>query len=126
MGWDVGLASMFKERNNKSLIGPCVGKVVSVDPLKVSILNGDVVLEGDQLYMPSGLLEKEFKCDIKASGDIGEITGVAGNLKSLDITKDTGLIKLHFELKEGNDLLLIPTENEQTFFIIDIVKKVGG
>lgn len=88
MSWDVGLAGMFKERNPKSLIGPCVGKVVSVYPLKISILNGEVVLESGQLYITRRLLS--------------------------------------LELNKGDKVLLIPAESEQTFFIIDIVEKVGG
>lgn len=86
MSWDVGLAGMFKERDVKSNIGPCVGKVVGVNPLKISILNGEITLQEEQLYI----------------------------LESL------------FRLNLNEQVLLIPTADEQSFFIIDVVKKAGG
>lgn len=86
--WEYGLAKMLKERNNKSRIGACIGKVVGINPLKVSILDGQVILQESQLYICNNLL--------------------------------------NFELKQGDEVLIIPAENEQVFFIIDKVMKVGG
>lgn len=126
--WDVGLAKMFKERNNTSLIGPCVGKVVSPKPLKIEILNGDVILQEEQLYISRSLLDRDYDCDVSGVGSMGEVISYDGTLVSLNLTKDShgGKTKLYFELKVNDEVLLIPTENEQVFFIVDIVEKVGG
>lgn len=80
--WDVGLAKMLKERDNKNSIGPCIGKVVGINPLKVSILDGQVILYGEQL--------------IKCSHVVNLIM--------------------------SEEVLIIPAENEQVFFIVG---KVG-
>ena len=104
--WDVEMAKMFKERNQKDKIGPIIGNVSSVSPLKVSILGGDVVLQAEQLYISRSLLDKEYDCKIN--------------------TGSTSDIKLYFSLKKDDEVLLVPTEDEQTYFIIDIVEKAGG
>lgn len=129
MGWDVGLAGMFKERNPRSLIGPCVGKVVSVNPLKVSILSGDVVLDSSQLYISKSLLEKRFKIELKSDDGIGDIaitSKPSNQLISININeKDKTELILYFELKKNDEVLIIPAEGEQVFFVVDIVEKVG-
>ncbi|WP_233120177.1 DUF2577 family protein [Tissierella creatinophila] len=76
---------MFKERDNKGKTGPCIGLVMNVTPLKISILNGEVTLQGEHLYMADNLI-----------------------------------------LKQGDEVFIIPTESEQTFFITNKAKKVGG
>lgn len=128
--WDVGLASMFKERDNKGKIGACIGTVVSVNPLKISILKGNIVLQGEQLYIPEILYKKTYKLELKADNNIGEIaiTSKPSNpLISININdKDKTELILHFELKKDAEVLLIPAENEQSFFVIDVYKKVGG
>lgn len=127
--WDVELAKMFKERDKKSNIGPCVGKVVGIVPLQISILDGNVVLQENQLYITEELLKKEYKFELTAGDDIGDIaiTSKPSNpLISINISdKDKTKLTLHFELKVGDEVLLIPTENEQVFFIVDKVHKVG-
>lgn len=47
--WDVGLAKLFKDRDNKSKIGPCVGTIAETNPLKVSILGGQIILQESNL-----------------------------------------------------------------------------
>lgn len=128
--WDVGLAQMFKDRDNKSNIGPCIGKVVSEGPLKISILDGQVILQDSQLYVCQGLLAKEYKLELEAGDDIGDIaiTSKPSNpLILININdKDKTKLTLHFELKQGDEVLIIPAENEQVFFIVDKIQKVGG
>lgn len=80
--WDVGLAKMLKERDNKNSIGPCTGKVVGINPLKISILDGQIILQQYQL----------IRC---------------AHVVSLII---------------NDEVLVIPAENEQVFFIVG---KVG-
>lgn len=121
--WDVGLAKMFKERDKSNNIGACVGKIVAVSPLRVSILNGQAILQGDQLYITGSLLNKEYAIDISGGSVLGNVAP-SGNLITFNM--EDGNATLKFGLKQGDEVLLIPAENEQVFFIVDIVKKVGG
>ncbi|WMM23666.1 DUF2577 family protein [Tissierella sp. MB52-C2] len=120
---------MFKERENKINIGPCVGKVVGVEPLKVSILDGQVILQEGHLYICQSLAKREYKLELNADGDIGDIAItskpsnplIAFNINEKEKTKLT----LYFELKQGDEVLIIPAENQQVFFIVDKIQKVG-
>ncbi len=143
--WDVGLAKMFKDRDIKSAIGPCIGKVTGVNPLKVSILDGQVVLQKDNLYICSSLLgtytrQYEVIGEVQLQDtDCGDTDSVndggqgASNhshtIETIDIDTDynaRGTIAFTDTLKEHDEVLLIPAENEQIFFIVDKVRKVGG
>ncbi|MSU03209.1 DUF2577 family protein [Tissierella pigra] len=125
--WDVGLAQMFKERENKINIGPCVGKIVGVKPLKVSILDGQVILQEGHLYICQSLAKREYKLELNADGDIGDIaiTSKPSNpLISFNISeKEKTKLTLYFELKQGDEVLIIPAENQQVFFIVDKIQK---
>lgn len=78
--WAAEISKMLKERDNKSRVGPVTGKVVSISPVKISILDGLVILEKDNLYICDGSSE--------------------------------------FNYLNGDELLLIPAESEQVFFIV--------
>lgn len=93
--WDVGMAKLFKDRNNKDAIGNVIGKVVSEKPLKIAILNGLVLLDKEQLYK-SEHIHTHYYDDIKK-----------------------------IDLFINDEVLLIPTSNEQSFYIIDKIQKVG-
>ncbi len=43
--WDVELAKKFKQRDNKASIGMLMGQVISINPFKVSILEGKIILD---------------------------------------------------------------------------------
>ncbi|WP_353096244.1 DUF2577 family protein [Tissierella praeacuta] len=129
--WDVGLAQMFKERDNKSNIGSCVGKVIGINPLKISIMNGEAVLDETihNIYICDSLIEKEYKIELIAGDYIGDITITSkpsNSLISININdKEKTKLTLYFELKIDDEVLLMPAENEQVFFIVDKVRKVG-
>lgn len=93
--WDIELAEMFKARDNPNNIGPLIGKVVAEKPLKISILDGMVILQENQLYKCKHMQNHYY-----------------------DSIKGTDLIL-------NDEILLIPAEGEQIFFIIDKVQKVG-
>lgn len=120
--WDVGLAKMFKERDKSNNIGACVGKVVDVSPLKISILNGQAILQGNQLYITGSLLNKEYAIDISGGSVLGNVTP-SGDLITFNM--ENGNATLKFGLKQNDEVLLIPAENEQVFFIVDKIQKVG-
>lgn len=129
--WDVGLAKMFKERDNKNNIGSCVGKVIGVEPLKISLMDGGIVLDETihDIYICSSLIEKEYKLELTAGDDIGDIaitSKPSNSLISININdKEKTKLTLYFELKINDEVLLIPAESEQVFFIADKVRKVG-
>lgn len=49
MAWSEQLAAEFKRRNNPRIPQYLIGTVVSAQPLKVSVYDGSVILQGDQL-----------------------------------------------------------------------------
>lgn len=157
MSWENELAKQFKQRDNPSIIGAVIGKVISPMPdLKVSILDGIVILQKEQLYITAGLKEKLYKTEIRGSksGDIQirtitysqneeildddfpkqriKIVQETGTNQLYEITnldmfdKENIKINLWFELKKGDEVLVIPSASEQQFFIVDIVEPVGG
>jgi len=78
MGWDVDLAKEFKKRTNSTPGGPVLGEVIGVNPLKISIFDGKVIISN--MYICSRL--------------------------SVEI---------------GDNVLCIPTADEQKYFIVDKV-----
>lgn len=126
--WDVGLAKMIKDRDNKNYIGPCIGKVISINPLKISILDGNIVLRKQQLYITQSLLEKEYRFILDANDGEITITSEPSNpLLSIKISDNNKTkLTLFFELNVEDEVLLIPSENESVYFIVDKIIKVGG
>lgn len=57
MSYDIELARMLKERNNKKSIGAIVGKVVNANPIKISVFDGQILLDKEQTYFCSRILE---------------------------------------------------------------------
>lgn len=81
MSWDVELAKLFKERDNKTPIGAVIGDVISNEPFKISILGNKVILDNSNSYICKSALGIEI----------------------------------------GDKVLCLPTEDGQTFFIVDKV-----
>lgn len=120
--WDIELAKKFKERDKKQRIGNIVGKVINTSPLKISILDGQVVLSGEQLYI-SISLENSYKREFETSNIEGKMSNVSSHLHIIESLK--GTITFTDTLKVNDEVLLIPTEGEQTWFIVDKVRKLG-
>lgn len=55
MSWENELAREFTKRDNKSPLGAVVGTVITVNPLRISILGGNIILNSDKLYMCSNV-----------------------------------------------------------------------
>lgn len=53
MNWDVEIAKQFKNRDNKTPIGPQLGEVISSNPIKVAILGNKAILNSDNSYVCS-------------------------------------------------------------------------
>lgn len=104
------LAKMFKERNPKEWLGIQTGIVINEFPNIQIRLNEFVILDKDKLLFASHLMNG-YKRDYTASTgtEIGTITG------TLEWT-DT--------LKVDDQVILIPTSNEQKYYVIDKVEVV--
>jgi hypothetical protein len=140
------LAKMFKERENKQRIGPLLGTVVSSMPeLKISILDGDVILYKDQLYMCDHLWSDYYRT-YKVDGNINEqsmevsasqLTGEGSrddpmhNTHKVESWEGTGSYKATGDfwftdtLVKGDLVFIVPTIEEQIWFVVDKVRKVG-
>ncbi|MCY6957965.1 hypothetical protein [Clostridium brassicae] len=44
MNYAIEFSKLLKQRDNKEYIGIVVGKIVSINPIKISILSGEVLL----------------------------------------------------------------------------------
>lgn len=62
MGWDIELAKELKKRDNQPTLGNIVGKVVSLNPLKIMALDGLILLEKESLYLADGT--ESFNYDV--------------------------------------------------------------
>lgn len=96
MDWATELAQELKNRENESKIGNQIGVVASTDPLKVSILEGAVILD-DELYCLNHLLAHSVNCKING----------------IDSTID-----FESQLNIGDSVLVSPSENQQSWFIV--------
>jgi hypothetical protein len=45
MSWDIDLAKEFKKRDNKTPIGFTFGEIISINPLRVSVFEGKMILD---------------------------------------------------------------------------------
>jgi hypothetical protein len=119
------LAKMFKERESRPYVGPRVGKVTSPPPeIKITLEDG-IILDKTHLVIAAHVLqdyEREAKIpltnaegttDSKNVGDHGshnhniETVGLDGKIQFIDT------------LKPGDKVILIPSTNEQVYFLID-------
>lgn len=119
------LAKMLKEREPIRYRGPIVGTVLSPPPeIKIQI-DKNIILDKSHLVIGASILKdcrREF--EIKGADITGHTTkmnvGEHGehdhNIETLDIK---GKIKSIDTLKKGDKVILIPSQDEQTYFLID-------
>jgi hypothetical protein len=138
----VELAKLFKERDNRPYLGPQVGIVVSPLP-DIKVRLGDkILLTKDHLIIASHLVSIESKgyqqetnsivfqgdipgADDDASNNIGTIkfydgtpAGETKTVMEININRGT-FLKAFFELKPGDEVILIPSADGQTYFLVD-------
>ena len=141
MDYSTQLANMWKNRENKKIIGVTIGKVIEAPPnLRISIWNKQVILEPTQLYMNDRLFGDHTRT-FEIEGDITEqsmtvdssLMTKAGSgphlhdLKSWEGTgsyKSNGTIVNTDTLKVGDLVKLTPTEDFQVWFVDHKVRKV--
>lgn len=123
--WEYELAAQFTSRDNpKTKMGAMLGKVVSTNPAVVTIQDGKYTIKGEQLYVAYHLLErKSAYINMSQSGDISiNCHPCQGSYTSTC----TGNIQLEEVWKPGDLVLVIPSESEQQFFVVDIVRQLKG
>lgn len=123
--WDYDLAEQFKSRDNpKTKMGAMLGKVVSTSPPVVTIQNGRYTIKGEQLYIAYHLLErKSTYSSMNQSGSISVSCPHGGGAYT---SSSTGDIVLDEVWKVGDLVLVIPSESEQQFFVVDVVRQLKG
>lgn len=123
--WDYELANQFKMRDNPTTkMGPMLGKVISTNPAVVTIQNGKYTLKGEQLYIAYHLLErKSAYTNMTQSGNISISCHPCQGSYTASCTGD---IQLEEVWKAGDLVLVIPSESEQQFFVVDIVRPLKG
>lgn len=130
--WEYELAKELKVRNNKVPIGPCIGKIEALEPEPViTIQNGTYRLNNDQIYVCYQILERwtSFQDFITKDG-AATLSGTILHpnsshdfiTKSSTLRCDVGQVRLEEVWKKGDWVLVIPAENEQTFFIVDVLR----
>lgn len=132
------LAVLFKERDNKYYLGPQIGKVISPLPEIKIALGEKIILVKEHLIIASHILkgyEREFSVEgqLKFSDSYAGMTEEAyvsqhgfhqHEIESLKVNTDyesTGKIRWTDSLEEGDEVILIPTTNEQQYYVIDKV-----
>lgn len=108
--YDTILAKHFKERDNPVIEQPVVGTVISLSPFKISIYNGDIVLNENIIYVCQHLFKIKGNIKIDPFSDSSGDTHNVNN--NFEITRD---------LKVGDKVMCVPTDNGQKYFIVDKV-----
>nr|DAR20572.1 MAG TPA: Protein of unknown function (DUF2577) [Caudoviricetes sp.] len=123
--WDYDLAEQFKSRDNpKTKMGAMLGTVVSTSPPVVTIQNGRYTIKGEQLYVAYHLLER--KSTYSTMHQKGSISVSCPHGGGSYTSTSTGDIQLEEVWKAGDLVLVIPSETEQQFFVVDVVRKLKG
>lgn len=110
------LAKEFKKRDNFKTIGAIVGKVEAGLPdIKISIFNGQIILNKQNLFMSDQIFSHHYS--LKLSGHV-TIDDVSGSIDEVFTAEKA-------PIKAGDLVMLIAANNNQEFFIIDKVRKLG-
>lgn len=88
------LAKILKERENPNIMGIQVGTVVSVTPLKI-VIGDKIILDTDNLVVTEGAY--------------------------YDYVLGAETVQRKIKLTKNDKVILIPSNNEQTYFLIDKV-----
>jgi len=97
--WANDLAKEFRKRNNENKIGTVLGVVLSVNPIKIGILNNKVFLDNSNCYIAK---------DLKDRTETVTIDGV-----SKGITFKGASV--------GDSVIVITSEDNQTFYAIEVI-----
>ena len=129
MSWENELAMELKQRDNIAPIGALEGEILSFSPLRISVKEGKIILESEQIHISRGLLTKRYKAKgigkLKGS-NLGQIVlnGTPNNTDKLDWSDiDVEFdFEVTYELEVGQKVYVIPTTSEQMYFICDVIE----
>ena len=96
MNYDISFAKALKKRENILPDEPVQGHVISVNPVKISIYNGAVILNERIIYL---------------SSDFSVLTGTC------TVNGETGTVTIDRTIKTGETVTCIPTARGQKYFI---------
>lgn len=99
------LAKMFKDRDPIKYMGPVVGTVLSPPPEIKIQADKDIILDKSHLVIGASIL-KDYQREYTTSSDRSSWS-------------DMRYVRLVDTLKEGDEVILIPSQDEQTYFLVD-------
>lgn len=120
--WHGTIAKELKIRTNQIRIGAVLGEVVSTSPWKVAIKDGKFIIDNSNGYVCFSLLHHITTYAYRHSGQMTHNGCQAGSNSGYS-AQGEGKIVLNELWKTGDKVLVIPDENEQHFFIVDVVKE---
>lgn len=106
------LAKMLKQNENPKPVSMSTGIVISSPPNAQIRLNDTVILTNSQLVFAAHVLE-DYEREIELEGDIRITASPFQTFEAREVkskTKDT--------LKEGDEVILLPTADEQLYFVV--------
>jgi hypothetical protein len=135
MSYATELAKELKSRDNQIKIGVQIGDVLSISPLKIGIMNNKVIIDEKICYLCSHIVEnysrkateeiKEYVINIATTDKNmdGEVTPLDVDTQMAVETKTDYDTVITFKdiLHIGDKVLLIPTEDNQIYFVVDKV-----
>lgn len=125
--WAYDLAREIRKNRLEKVTGPCIGDTVSVSPFQVKILNGSVILDQDNAYVCRQLLERKSKFkakgNLKQSGNLNAscASGSHSSYSADGTFEGDGDMELDTVWKAGDKVLVVPSGDGQSFFIVDIL-----
>lgn len=129
MNYEDELAAMLKERDNPKMLAPQLGIVKSVSPLKISLLDGQILLDSDDVLICKALKEgAKNKATIKINAYTVGATATdsrGDTINGISVpTKSDYDIELTYKdvLTVGDSVLCLPAGKK--FVIIDKVEVV--
>lgn len=127
-GFDVKFAKLLKERNNVTPSGVVLGDVISILPLKISILEGKVILTEEDCHLCGNVvkdIKRKADLSIKAySVNVSATDSRGDSISSMSVSEKTNYdVEITYKdiLQIGDKVLCMPTVDGQIFFIIDRV-----
>lgn len=135
------LAKLFKQRENPVLIGPVIGTVITAPPELEVYVNKKIQLRKHQIVIGEEKV-KNYQREFSSEGEVGELkielsqfsitssnkdsggdshgtVSGAGSFTGKGTFKKTGAIKWTDELMEGDEVILVPMQNNNLYFLLD-------
>jgi len=133
MNYATDLAKELKNRNNVKRIGNLIGKVLSINPLKIGILNNTVFLDKDNCFICSNLVinyKRNADVEIKAYNVGCSATDSYGDtISSINVNDKTNydmVVTFKDILKVGDRVLVVAEASDQFYYIVDKVVQIDG